>query len=135
MPANKDQLSAALDIEGVVPIQSVQLDAMVCPFTHSLIPTIRSPQHMSIDRITTHQGTTWTALEQTNQRTCWTNSSATRTINIPMTKSRPWRESLVGRFSTFTLKLNTFELTVHLDLDTSRPDSIIATKCHETLTD
>ncbi|KAF9316101.1 hypothetical protein BG000_011679 [Podila horticola] len=29
MPANKDQLSAALDIEGVVPIQSVQLDAMV----------------------------------------------------------------------------------------------------------
>ncbi|KAF9428698.1 hypothetical protein BGZ94_001395 [Podila epigama] len=29
MPANKDQLSAALDIEGTVPIQSVQLDAMV----------------------------------------------------------------------------------------------------------
>ncbi|KAF9024523.1 hypothetical protein BGZ52_010852 [Haplosporangium bisporale] len=29
MPANKDQLSAALDIEGAVPIQSVQLDAMV----------------------------------------------------------------------------------------------------------
>lgn len=48
MPANKDQLSAALDIEGAVPIQSVQLDAMVRTHIHPL-PTQNTPPYRSIE--------------------------------------------------------------------------------------